>query len=202
MAGLICGRGSMTTTQPDSLSLREAAERLSVHYMTVYRYVRLGILPARKVGGTWRIAPADLARVSASQATIPDRRADRSPRRRAPWIERLRARMLAGDEAGSWKVIEAAMASGMEPADIYVDLLGPSLHAIGSAWQTGDIGIEQEHLASSVAAAMIGRLGPRFHRRGRRRGSVVMAMPSGERHGLGVAMVADILSGDGFDVLN
>ena len=42
------------------LTLHEAADRLGVHYMTVYRRVRLGMLPARKVGGTWRIDPVDL----------------------------------------------------------------------------------------------------------------------------------------------
>ena len=39
----------------DSLSLREAAEELGVHYMTVYRYVRLGMLPATKDGTVWRV---------------------------------------------------------------------------------------------------------------------------------------------------
>ena len=39
------------------LSLHEAADLLGVHYMTIYRRVRLGILPARKIGGTWMVDP-------------------------------------------------------------------------------------------------------------------------------------------------
>ena len=39
------------------LTLNEAAELLGVHYMTAYRYVRLGFLQATKVGGCWRAAP-------------------------------------------------------------------------------------------------------------------------------------------------
>jgi excisionase family DNA binding protein len=207
-----------TTASPndgsDLLTLHEAAERLGVHYMTVYRYVRLGMLPAHKVGGSWRIDPADLAgRASAGragaetaggstiQATPPS--APESPRRRrAQWVARLRRRMLAGDGAGSWQVVEAAMASGVEPQDVYVELLGPALHEIGEAWRRGEIGIADEHLASGVATSIIGRMGPRFHRRGRHRGTVLVAMPVGERHGLGVAMLADILTQDGFEVLN
>jgi excisionase family DNA binding protein len=42
------------------LTLHEAADRLGVHYMTVYRRVQLGMLPARKVGGTWRKMPVGL----------------------------------------------------------------------------------------------------------------------------------------------
>jgi methanogenic corrinoid protein MtbC1 len=110
--------------------------------------------------------------------------------------------MLAGDNAGAWQVVEAAMASGVEPQDVYVDLLAPALHEIGSAWERGDIGIADEHLASGVAASIVGRMGPRFRRRGRHRGTVLVAMPAGERHGLGVAMLADILAQAGFEVLN
>jgi excisionase family DNA binding protein len=178
-----------------SLSMQEAADRLGVHYMTVYRYVRLGMLPARKVGASWRIDLADLGRLDTSP-TVPARR------RSAPWRDRLQARMLAGDETGSWGVVEAAFASGMEPRDFYCDVLTPVLHTIGALWKAGKVGVDEEHLASNVAAGLIGRLGPRFARRGRRRGTVVMAMPEGERHHLGSAMLADILRLDGYRVLN
>ena len=54
------------------LTLAEAAQELGVHYMTVYRYVRTGRLPARQVAGEWQIEPADLARFR-EQATAPAR---------------------------------------------------------------------------------------------------------------------------------
>jgi excisionase family DNA binding protein len=193
----------------DLLTLSEAAERLRVHYMTVYRRVRLGMLPALRVSGSWRIDPADLAgqRAGADSAAGPTIRSTPAPtpassRRRAPWVARLKQRMLAGDSAGSWQVVEAAMASGVEPPDVYVELLGPALHRIGDAWRRGEIGIADEHLASGVATSIIGRMGPRFRRRGRHRGTVLVAMPAGERHGLGVAMLSDILGQAGFGVLN
>lgn len=163
--------------------------------MTVYRYVRLGMLPARKVGASWRIHAADLERLDTSPEVAPRKRA-------APWRERLQARMLAGDEAGSWGVVEAAFASGMTPPDFYCEVLAPALYSIGELWQMGELGVEEEHLASAVAAGIIGRLGPRFARRGRTKGTVVMAMPEGERHSLGLAMLADVLRSDGYRVLN
>ena len=197
----------MTPDAVESLTLHEAADRLGVHYMTVYRHVRLGMLPAHKIGGSWRIEPADLpaspiAHGATRAATLATSATASTPRRRAPWAERLGRRMLAGDRAGSWQVVEAAMASGVEPADVYVDILAPALHRVGAAWQRGEVGIEREHLASGVAASIIGRMGPRFRRRGRHRGTILVAMPPGERHGLGVAMVADILVQAGFEVLN
>ena len=191
----------MPSEPAPKLSLHEAADLLGVHYMTIYRRVRLGILPARKVGGTWVVDPADLEQ---TKATL-----DRGRRRRgashpgvAIWQERLQAQMLRGDDAGSWQVLESAMASGFEPGEIYVRLLAPALHEIGASWQAGRVSIDQEHLASNVATKLIGRLGPRFVHPGRKKGVVIVAMPPGERHGLGVAMIADILADAGYGVLN
>src|SRR4051794_28000499 len=183
------------------LSLHEAADLLGVHYMTIYRRVRLGILPARKVDGAWLVDPADLK----SASSTPERGRHRRGGSRPPvstWQERLRARMLSGDVAGSWQVIEAAMASGLEAREIYVRLLAPALHEIGASWQAGRVSIDQEHLASSVATTLIGRLGPRFVHPGRKKGVVIVAMPPGERHGLGVAMLADLLTDAGYEVVN
>ncbi len=183
------------------VSLHEAADLLGVHYMTIYRRVRLGILPARKIGGTWLIERADLERATMTPERGRRRRGSSHPRL-AIWQQRLQARMLSGDVAGSWQVIEAAMASGFEPGEVYVRLLAPSLHAIGASWRSGHVSIDQEHLASSVAATLVGRLGPRFVHPGRKKGVVIVAMPPGERHGLGVAMLADILADAGYEVLN
>ena len=63
--------------------------------------------------------------------------------------------MLASDVAGSWQVVEAAMAAGVEPADVYVEVLGPAMHGIGAGWQRGELGIEQEHLATGVALSIV-----------------------------------------------
>ncbi|MGF1667782.1 MAG: B12-binding domain-containing protein [Acidimicrobiia bacterium] len=179
----------------ETLSLQEAADRVGVHYMTMYRYVRLGLLPAKKVGGSWRVSVADLDEfIAPSEAPV--------AKGEAPWAERLEARMVAGDATGAWAVVEAALSSGSTPARIYVDVLAPALASVGERWAGGELGIEDEHLASAVASRIIGRLGPRFNRRGRPRGTVVAAMPSGERHGFGLAMLTDVLRGEGYSVLD
>jgi methanogenic corrinoid protein MtbC1 len=48
---------------------------------------------------------------------------------------------------------------------------------------------------------VVGRLGPRFARRGRRRGTVVIGAPEGDHHALPVAIAADVVRGRGFDVV-
>ena len=179
------------------LTLQEAADRLGVHYMTVYRYVRLGVLAAEKTGGTWRIAPEVL------EAFIEQRNAGCDPvagaarqgGRRAPWAERLEHRLIAGDAPGVWSVVEAAQAAGADIEDVYLDIVAPAMVSIGRRWEAGEIDVAVEHRASVIAGQLVGRLGHRFLRRGRSRGTVVLSAPAGERHGLPLALLADLLRG-------
>ena len=177
------------------LTLQEAAEHLGVHYMTAYRYVRLGQIDAVKVGGTWQVTAEALdafrrQRVGARPARL----------RSVPWSDRLEARLLAGDASGAWGVIESALAGGASVADMYVDVLTPALHTIGDRWEAGEIDVAIEHRAAGITSRLIGRLGSRCVRRGRSRGSIVLGSPAGERHSLVVAMLADLLRLEGWDV--
>ena len=110
--------------------------------------------------------------------------------------------MVAGDEAGAWAVLEAALASGVAPADAHMDLLVPALDSIGEQWARGVLTVADEHRASVVAQRLIGRLGPQFARRGPKRGTVVLGMAAGEQHSLPGAILADLLRGAGFEVLD
>ena len=176
--------GEQQHQPPSSVSLREAALLLDVHYMTAYRYVRTGRLAAQRVNGNWRVAATDLEAM----------RQEPAPRERSPRLLVLRAaqmlshRLLRGDEPGSYAVVENALASWATPADIHLQLLTPALRAIGDQWASGDLTVAQEHRASAVAMRVIGRMGPQFLRPGRRRGTVVIGAHSGDHHAIPVAM--------------
>ncbi|MGZ4704804.1 MAG: B12-binding domain-containing protein, partial [Acidimicrobiales bacterium] len=150
------------------ITLYEAAEQLGVHYMTVYRYVRTGRLPGRKVGVEWRVEPDDLATFMA-ESTEPA-----SPRRRIDYGRRLVDRLVVGDERGAWNIVQAALTAGLDPDDVYLQVLAPALATIGERWAKGLVTVGQEHQASVVVLRLIGRLGPLFTRRGRTRGTVVL----------------------------
>jgi excisionase family DNA binding protein len=188
----------MTAEAGRPLTLQEVADLLGVHYMTVYRYVRLGLLEASKVAGTWQVTPAALAVLRDRSTAVPA-----SPvrgRRRAPWAERLEHRLVAGDARGSWSVIEAALAAGAELDEVYLEIVAPALRTIGRRWAEGTLDVAVEHRASVITGRLLGRLGPRFHRRGRSRGTVVLGAPAGEHHALPLALLADVVRGRGWDV--
>jgi excisionase family DNA binding protein len=176
------------------LTLPQVADKLGLHYMTVYRYVRTGRLPAKRVRGAWQVDPADLAHVERS------RQGTRATGK-APSRARLEARLVASDEAGAWDVLEEALASGMEPDQVLLELVGPALRSIGTLWEQGRLSVADEHRASSVAARLISRLGARFARRGHRRGTVILAAAPGDLHGFPVSIAANLLRWRGFDVV-
>jgi excisionase family DNA binding protein len=187
----------VTVGRRERISLQEAAQRLGVHFMTVYRYVRTGRLPAERDGAHWTVDPADLDRM---RAPGPVRRGSGSVR--SEGSAKLVARMVAGDEAGAWSTVEAALASSLEPAEIYHELLVPALRHIGTGWANGSLSIADEHGATAVAQRIIGRLGPRFARRGRKRGTVVLGAAPGDEHSLPCAIVADLLRAARFVALD
>lgn len=183
------------STHSDHYTLNEVAERLGIHYMTAYKYVRTGKLPAAKVGGGWLVNKGDLnAFVNHSPKGTSKERVD--------WSVRLGDRLIAGDEQGAWSVVESALASGKTPASVYVDVLSPALAAIGAGWAIGEISIAEEHRATAVTNRIIGRLGPRFHRPGRTRGTIVLGAVAGDQHAVPIALAADLLRGQGFSVMD
>jgi methanogenic corrinoid protein MtbC1 len=97
-------------------------------------------------------------------------------------------------------VVEAALAAGADLDEIYLDLISPAMRNIGVRWADGELDISVEHRATGIAFRLIGRLGPRFARRGRTRGTIVVGAPKGERHSLPVAMLSDLLRGEGWEV--
>jgi len=184
----------MTRAKPP-LTLNETAERLGVHYMTAYKYVRTGRLPAQKAGQEWLVLESDLASFEREQKGLPARGT-----RRAAYPSQLQDRLTQSDEAGAWALVEQAMASGMDPSGVLLDLVTPAMMAIGDAWATGQLTVAQEHQASATAMRLVGRLGPRFVHRGRTRGRIIVGAVPLDDHALPPAILRDLLRGQRFAV--
>lgn len=186
----------------ETLNLKQVASRLGVHYMTAYRYVRQGRLPGERDGTEWRVRAEDVERLADAHL---EARADAgapTPRpRRVDWAGRVCDQLLKGDEAGSWSVIERALAAGADPQNCYLDIVGPALARIGEGWENGRLGVADQYVATATAVRVVARLGARFRRRGRSRGTVVLGAPRGENHSLPIAICADLVRLGGFTVL-
>ncbi len=174
------------------VSLREAAERLGVHYMTAYRYVRLGHLPAEKVGGQWQIQLDDLRNLT-------DGPPPTEPISLETAAEDLHSALVSGDEVAAWRIVSNV---DLEPARIYTELLAPAMVDVGARWACGELTIADEHQATAVATRVIGRLGPSFARAGRKRGKVIVGAPAGDHHSLPSTLFADLIRSHGPEVID
>lgn len=176
------------------LNLKEVARLLDVHYMTVYRYVRHGKLPARREGAIWVVDRVDAE-------ALRDGRAPAGPTEAVDWVARLAEPLVAGDEVGAWTVVRDALGSGQDVVAVHLDLIAGAVGRVGAAVASGRLSTVDERMAVATASRIVARLGGQFPRRGRKRGTVVLAAPPGEYHGLPLALVANLIRHAGFIVL-
>ena len=194
---MTCIAWTTSNNSSGSMSLKAAAEHLGVHYMTAYRYVRTGRLPARTVGGFWKVEAEDLRRFQAAPADLEPHRETRERR-----IQQMIHCLVAGDEFGADSVADATLASGFEVAELYLEIVSPALRRIGEQWASGELSVADEHRASTCAQRLLGRIGPRFVTRGRRRGIVLLGAPAGDHHAIPVTMIADLLRHEGVEAID
>lgn len=186
----------MNAVAGEWFNLKEVARELDVHYMTAYRYVRQGRLPARWVDNGWQVSRVDLDAFANGESPIP---ADDGP---VDWAARLAPRLVQGDETGAWAVIDSALAAGLDAKACYLGVLAPAMVQLGDCWAEGSTDdLVDERLATATALRIVHRLGARFTRRGRRKGAVVLGAPVGEHHTLPVAIAAELIRLAGFTVL-
>jgi excisionase family DNA binding protein len=180
------------------LNIKQVAAELSVHYMTAYRYVRTGRLPARKVGTGWVVSASDLARFMERPMSLIPSEGDTFG---ADWRERLRLTLVIGDEMAAWRVVEQALAAGHSPTECYIDFIVGAINEISDRSQPPRKPEASEYLATATAARLVARLGARFRRPGRSRGTIVFGAPLGEHHVLPISVVADLVRLNGFNCL-
>lgn len=180
------------------LNIKQVAAELGVHYMTAYRYVRTGRLPAHRVGTGWVVNAQDLAQfahrpmslVPSGEATPP-----------TDWRERLRLTLVVGDETAAWRVLEQALSAGRSPTQCYLDLIVGAINDISDRATLPRRPDASEYLATATATRLVARLGARFRRPGRSKGTVVFGAPFGEHHVLPISVVADLVRLNGFNCL-
>jgi methanogenic corrinoid protein MtbC1 len=115
--------------------------------------------------------------------------------------EEFVAALTAGDANLAEIIALDAIAGGVAVADLYVDVVGPALEHVGHRWETGEMTIADEHLATGIAhdvMRLISRTATTHPRRSRER--LLLAAISGEGHVTGLRMIGDLAEGRGFDV--
>lgn len=115
--------------------------------------------------------------------------------------EEFVAALIAGDANLAEIIALDAIAGGMPVSALYVDVVGPALEQIGHRWESGEMTIADEHLATGIShdvMRLISRTATTHPRRSRER--VLLAAVGEEGHVTGLRMIGDLAEGRGFDV--
>ncbi len=174
----------------EELELDDVAEEVGVHYQTVYRWVRAGKLPAAVVDGRYRVQRHDLAAFLEARRT-PTRAKPPGAPRLARAAGKMHAALSTGDEFAARDLAGALVAEHTPLVDLIQQVIVPSLLRIGQDWHDGKLSVWVEHRASAITERILGEVAPRP--RGRRRGTVMVAAVSGDRHSLATTMAAVVL---------
>jgi methanogenic corrinoid protein MtbC1 len=195
---------------PPTLNIAALTRRTGVSPDTIRKWEqRYGVLrPARTQGGQRRYSESDVARVKWLKARIDEgyRIGEAAALLGTAGIaagtsSELCAELVAAAGRSDAPAVTATVDQAMliEPVErAFGEVLEPALTQVGDRWETGELTVAQEHLASAAVRAALQRLTADV--RGNVRGLAVLACAPGERHEIGLLMLSVLMRADGWQV--
>jgi methanogenic corrinoid protein MtbC1 len=193
-----------------NLNIAALTQRTGVPSDTIRKWEqRYGVLhPERTAGGQRRYSELDVARVEWLKERIHEGYRIGEAAALLGGGEQV-ARTVAELRTG---IVDATIASDVDalgqlvdqtlalsnPEESFVQVLAPALVEVGEHWASGAVSVAQEHLASSTVCAALQKL--LSDQRADVRGTAVLACAPGERHEIGLLMLAVMLRSDGWQV--
>ena len=108
-----------------------------------------------------------------------------------PWADELWAAVRAGDEYAAVDVVTDALAAGLEPEAVLLDVIGAVQHKVGIEWAANRMSVADEHAATAINDRVIAVLPARRPVSGR--GRITVACVDQEWHALPARLVSETL---------
>jgi len=109
--------------------------------------------------------------------------------------------LLQGNRAACTHIVQGLLDQGIDLKSLYQDLFERSLYKIGELWESNQISVAKEHLATAITEGMMNLIYPRlFEKEGASQTrKAIISCAANEYHQVGGKMVADILEFQGWD---
>jgi methanogenic corrinoid protein MtbC1/DNA-binding XRE family transcriptional regulator len=108
--------------------------------------------------------------------------------------------LVGGDATAAGAVVGEASQRGLTVEQIYLHLLAPALVEVGARWRARRLSVAEEHLASEITLREMERLRERLAPPLDSGPRAVLACVEGEPHAIGLRMVGDFLTIDGWTI--
>lgn len=177
---------------------------LSPHVLRAWERRYGAVKPLRTPGGTRRYRESDVARLRRLRAAVQaghsisevanasdaelDHRLQLSPALPTPSLAPLLEAIEQLDGPGAERLLGTQLAA-LGPARFVRSVASPLLHAIGARWESGQLCIASEHLASSILRSLLGSA-LRTTSAAMQAPPVLFTTLPGEAHELGALMAA------------
>ena len=109
--------------------------------------------------------------------------------------------LLEGDRAKASRLILDAAQEGFSVSDLYLQVLLPVQQEVGRMWQADEINVAEGHFATSATSTILAQLRLRAPERQGNGKTLLAAAVAGNRHDIGLQMVADFFEMDGWRVI-
>jgi methanogenic corrinoid protein MtbC1 len=108
--------------------------------------------------------------------------------------------LIRGDRREANRLVDRVLDRGDGLASLYLDIVQPAMWEVGRLWQENELTVAEEHLATAITQAAMGRAFERVYRwHDSRTPSLIAACVDEERHQMGLRMLCDLLEVEGWD---
>lgn len=110
------------------------------------------------------------------------------------------ALLLHGDSQGCLKLVGQSLLTSDDLKHFYLEVVWPAMAKIGYLWESNQISVAEEHLATAIVGRLMAALYPRFAQFKVTMGKAVVSAGPNEFHEIGARMLADFMEMAGWDV--
>jgi len=118
-------------------------------------------------------------------------------------LHALRQAVLTGDAGAAVTAARQALEAGHGPVDLVQSAIGPAMSEVGRLYEEGEYYVPELLMAARATKEIFGILRPLLAETGAKpRGRVVLGTVQGDLHDIGKNLVAAMLEGGGFEVVD
>jgi methanogenic corrinoid protein MtbC1 len=108
--------------------------------------------------------------------------------------------LIRGDRREADRLVDRVLDRGDGLESLYLQIVQPAMWEVGRLWQENELTVAEEHLATAITQAAMGRAFERVYRwHDSRTPSLIAACVDEERHQMGLRMICDLLELEGWD---
>ncbi|KYC52519.1 MAG: B12 binding domain protein [Candidatus Methanofastidiosum methylothiophilum] len=107
--------------------------------------------------------------------------------------------LISGNRPRCREIVENLMAEEVDIKDLYINLFQTSMYQVGEMWESNQISVATEHLATSITESLMALIYPNIFSKEHIGKKAIISCIANEYHQIGARMVADIFEINGWD---